>query len=224
MARHFAVGSSQYLTRAGAALAARPFSIACWAKPTTIVANSCLCAVQENDGLSGGWYLRLDGSTHVRAMDYDGSVVADAISAGSLTVGTWAHVAGTFDTATNFVYLNGVQSTGAAARAKTTIAAPETFVGALHAGPITFFFDGDLAEVAIWNGILTPTEVATLAAGKSAALVRAAALVGYYKILGTASPEPDEKGGTSLTVNGATPAPHPPIDYGTNKGAMFQVF
>jgi hypothetical protein len=227
MARHFVTGSTQYLTRTGAARSTRPLSMAVWAKPTTIVANSCLWAVLNSDGITGGWYLRVGGGGQARLMDYDNPTVVDALSTATFTAGAWAHVAGTTDAAANIVYLNGVGSSPLTPTARSTVASPRTDVGALFATPsMGFFWDGDLAEIGVWNVVLTPTEVAQLAAGKSPALVQPGALVAYYKLLGTSSPEPDEKGGTALTVTGATFATHPTIDYGTapGLGRMFQVF
>jgi hypothetical protein len=215
------------LTRAGAAQSARPLSLACWAKPATIVANAALFSVFCNDGNSGGYYLRVDGTTHARLMDYDSAASAiDAISAGSFSVGAWAHVAGTVAASGNIVYLNGTASSPVTPNTRSTVPTPRTDVGALFAAPAeNFWWDGDLAECAIWNIALAPADVTLLAAGKSPALVQPGALVAYYKLLGTSSPEPDEKGGTGITVNGATFAAHPPIDYGVNvAGRMFQVF
>jgi hypothetical protein len=195
-----------------------------WAKPTTIIANSCLVSVQETTAANGGWLLRVDGTTHARLMDYDGTTIVDTISVASFSVGTWAHVAGTCDGTASYLYLNGVQSAAGTPLSRASLTTPQTYVGGAATGAIAFPWNGDLAEVALWNVVLTPTEVAQLAAGKSAALVQAGALVAYYKILGTTSPEPDEKGGTALTVTGATAATHPPIDYGGQLGRMFQVF
>jgi hypothetical protein len=226
MARHFVNGSSQYLTRAGAAQASRPLSLACWAKPSTIVANACLFAVFCDNGNSGGYYLRVDGTTHARLMDYDSAASAiDAISSGSFSAGTWAHVVGTVAASGNIVYLNGVASSSVTPNTRATVPTPRTDVGALFASPAeNFFWDGDLAECAIWNIALAPADVTLLAAGKSPALVQPGALMAYYKLLGTTAPEPDEKGGTGLTVTGATAATHPPIDYGGGTGRMLQVF
>jgi concanavalin A-like lectin/glucanase superfamily protein len=226
MARHFDASlTSQYLKRTGAAYASRPLTLSCWVKPTTVIALSGMCAIIDTSGTLGGWYGRIDGSTHPRAMDFDGSSFTDAVAAASLTVGAWSHVACSFGSSSNFVYLNGVKSTAATPSSKTGSSSPATFVGALDASGVTYYWDGDLAEFAIYNATLTDAEVTQLAAGNPASAVRAANLAAYYPILGTTSPEPDVQGGTGLTLFGApTSAPHPPMLSGFQGGRMFNVF
>lgn len=210
MARNFVASSSHNLVRfLNPPITARPLTIAAWVRPTTLPANAAIVAV-ENQTNSQGWYLRLDGAgTRVRAQEFDGGS-ADAVSTGTIGTGTWAHVAGTFNGTTNFVHLNGVAGTGVAARSAPA-GVDAMWVGRTDGA--VFYWNGDIAEVAIWNAILDASELAALAAGVSALLIRPTALVGYWPLLGQGqvNPEIDLMSARTLTINGPTPAPHPRI-------------
>jgi hypothetical protein len=155
---------------------------------------------------SHGWYLRTDGASHVRAQEFDGAS-ADSVSAATIGNGSWSHVAGTFNATTNFVYLNGVQATGAAART-APVSVSDTYLGA--EGAVGNYWSGDLAECAIWNVALTAADVAALALGVSPLFVRPDALIAYWPVSGQYAPEPSVMlAAAALTVTGATPAAHP---------------
>jgi hypothetical protein len=70
---------------------------------------------------------------------------------------------------------------------------------------------GSVADLAIWNIVLTPTQIAQLAAGKRANTVGANAnLVAYWPIVG-ASPEPDLSGnGYNMALTGTILTANPP--------------
>jgi len=77
----------------------------------------------------------------------------------------------------------------------------------------TLFFGGSMAEVGIWNVVLTAGEILALAKGCRTASVRPASLVGYWPIWGLASPEPDMSGNANNgTLTGTAKANGPPID------------
>lgn len=72
-------------------------------------------------------------------------------------------------------------------------------------------FNGKLAEIAEWSSVLTAGNIASL--WNSGAGARADSIgvspVFYFTLCGTASPEPDEMGGTAATVTGALGTDHP---------------
>lgn len=73
-------------------------------------------------------------------------------------------------------------------------------------------WDGKIAEVAIWNRILTAAEAAMLGKGFSPLFIRNG-LVFYMPLMGNGSSEVDIIGGGSGTVTGAIKAAHPPMIY-----------
>lgn len=77
-------------------------------------------------------------------------------------------------------------------------------------------FNGYIGEFAMWNRILADAERDKLAALYSA-LFMPSGLVGYWKLVGNASPEPNfsPSGGNTGTVTGTTAQTHPAIIYPT---------
>lgn len=79
--------------------------------------------------------------------------------------------------------------------------------GALGGGQ--YYFNGNLAEVAVWQAALTTDEVTALYRGYSPQLVRPASLLGYWPFMGDYNPEPDLKGWVNLvTANNPTKVDH----------------
>ena len=81
--------------------------------------------------------------------------------------------------------------------------------GALsHAVSTSAYWDGDLAEMALWNGVLTAGEHAAFAAGAVPSLIRPGGLISYRPFLGGVN---DRISGAGTDVNGTTDAPHPRV-------------
>ena len=122
---------------------------------------------------------------------------------------TWNHAAGVYTSATSrTAYLNGGGST-----TNTTNIAISNFaqigIGARDALAWGGFYNGDIAEVGIWNAALTADEIASLARGMTCDKVRPQSLVFYAPLVRDLN---DQKGGLTITNNnGATVANHPRI-------------
>jgi hypothetical protein len=74
----------------------------------------------------------------------------------------------------------------------------------------TAFFDGQLAELAFWNRVLTDQEWTNLAAGQSPLLAAPSGLIFYARLNNDAV---DEIGAITGTITNATPTTHPTITY-----------
>ena len=116
-------------------------------------------------------------------------------------------------------YLDGVAGTPTAVTFGNATYANETpsvdnTIGTNGAGN-TQFFDGIIAEFGVWNVKLNAAEFSALGAKHvSPELVRRSSLVGYWKLFGNASPEPDRiLGANGVLVNAPTKATHPRIIY-----------
>jgi hypothetical protein len=174
-----------------------------------------------NDGSS--MYIGVGTETGYKAsamLNSGGGLVE--VTIGTNSNGTWAHYCATFG-ATMRAYLNGVQSSSTPPTQPTVVL---TQLGTIWSA-VALNFSGDIAEAAVWNIALSASDVATLAAGVRADTIQAANLKQYWRIAGTVSPEPDEMGGTGLTINGTCPkaATDPPwISSGGPKGRFFQMF
>lgn len=130
-----------------------------------------------------------------------------------LVVDTWAHVAMTYDE-TNGVrlYKDGVEQS----YTSNTVGSGSTLADS--GGDLVFFnigtaantLDGRLAEIGIWNRVLTGSELTVLAGRMYTPRLVSAGLLGAWRLLGDSSPEPDSIHGNSAAVTGAIQAADPP--------------
>lgn len=216
MARSFN-GTSDKITFGGSLITATPpYTIAAWANPSSTagIQNVLACggtgyAVQlRRDGTAWNLYQHNSGGSDVVA-SYPGGVVASE----------WSFVGGDWDGGDIHLWIAGVL------RATTVC----TSIMASHVGTANSwgndqadggaqFWNGLLAEGAIWNAVLTASEWAALAAGVSPFRVRPQSLIHYLPMFGLASPEPDLSGNANNgTLTGTTPANHPPVTLFTRK-------
>jgi hypothetical protein len=146
--------------------------------------------------------------------------VLPSIGAGAITfthetvpVDTWTYVTMYYDFSGDrkvYFSINGVPCT----YSSQSIAANSTPIDdsgdGFYFGNDTFNtegFTGDLAEIAIWNTVLTGPQITAAAASTTGVgSIASANLVGYWHLCGTMSPEPDVSGnGNSGVLNGSPP-------------------
>ena len=138
---------------------------AAWIKPT---------ALQDYDGIIGGWSMSTsaqraylgtmaDGSL-IAAMRYtDGDIIAPFSATGQITTGSWYHVAMTAEGGTGGsikIYINGVQSGTTEDITKTL----RTMAGSWYIGQTgnNGWFDGLIDEAGLWERVLNSTEISEL--------------------------------------------------------------
>lgn len=223
-ARTFASASSQYLSQAAAIVPAMPFTVSAWFRDTNGTGAqgifSSAGAVSDSEffylGTTAGEVVRLQSQSTAA-----GTVTADTTA--TYTVGAWAHACAVFASGDQRVFLNGANKiTNNGVITPTTTRAA---VGAFYGLSIGDYWEGDIAEVAIWNVILSDAEVLALATSieidgvrgyPPASFIRPDALQTYWPLFGNGSPELDQSGnGKSLTlVNTPTKAANsPPVVY-----------
>lgn len=209
MAGLFKAASSQYLSAAAAAVTADGCTFACWYRPAS-TAQSALAVI--GNATTGARLQLWAGSTAVSATRINDALTsAQSDSLGTNTAGTSIHCAAVFNTSGGNIiaYRNGVAGTPAT-NPGGVITLNRTLVGTRYNGSaFGLFADGDIAEVGIWNAILTPTEIAGLAKGFSPSTVKAANLVFELRLIRTIQ---DLRRGLSLTnVGGVAVSNHPRI-------------
>lgn len=134
----------------------------------------------------------------------------------ALNNGAWRHVAvrvsGTGAGAGTF-YLDG------SADGTWTHTSPGTSGAIKRYGASAFgnWFNGQLAEVAVWSGAVDAADIAALADGVSPNQVSPGILVSYRPLWGRYTNEIDLVSGSDLTVTGATYADHPPVRYARDR-------
>jgi hypothetical protein len=144
------------------------------------------------------------------------------------STGVWSHAAATFTGPSDIsAYLNA-DSTGSVIFASTPTwpTLGSVSVGALRRTSVIAYFDGRVAEPAIWNVVLTQDELGMLAAGFSPLMVRPQNLVFYAPLFGRAGAAGNEDAwvGSKLTqVSSPGLADHPRIIYPRRRGIVVPV-
>lgn len=198
--------TSQYMIGGSAPVTAVPLTIVAWFKLTASGGGGSICAVGDATA-----HCRLSVATgQVQAL-CTGSVTANATTSGSASGGVWAHGAAVFSgTASRTAYLNGTASTP-----NTVSVTQNTFneilIGARRLTTLGQYFGGDIAEVGIWNAVLTADEIASLAKGFPCRMIKPQNLAFYAPLVRNII---DYMEGLSLTnTNTATPSEHARIIY-----------
>lgn len=214
MARNFN-GTSDDLTLGSAVLSALPCTLAGWCRSALTADADTLISIGSSS-TDTPFIQILIAQTIVQAQSRDDAGQLDNSCSGThgWSANTWHHIAGTFAASAREVFGDGSSIKSTATPSQGAFTLNQTGLGVTFRTGKTNHVDGDLAECAVWNVILSNAEIVAHAAGLSAALIRPWALVGYWKVLGRSSPEVEYlSGANSMTVAGATVAEHPRIIY-----------
>lgn len=225
MARTFN-GTSDTIIRTGITPLAYPFSFAGWFK-TSSATSQAVIGYAATAADSGQVYqlMWVDGTFHVHAEEFDLSINPGAVTTVAGTGGAWNHGVAVFNSASDRrAYINGgnkiTNATTVAAIAEDNIG-----IGIVARTAQAFPFNGSIAEVGIWNVALTDNDVAALFSGVSPLMVRSAALVNYWPLIGQQSPENDVMvAAQHVTLTGTTAGTHVPIIRAKGSRAFQSVF
>lgn len=206
--RTFTAASSMYI-EANTPVTAHPMSLSCWFRTNQVTSAQALVMITFGGANNQANWLYIAAQVAgdpLEAGGWDGITVARARSSASITTGTWYHAGGVFTSfSSRDGYLNGVKASDT-----TTItnawAYNKVLLGRWDSS--TDRFDGDMAEVGVWNVALTDAEMEALAAGLSPLRVRPSALVFYLPLWSSAF---DYVGAKTLTDTTTTVADHPRI-------------
>jgi hypothetical protein len=200
-------------------------TVACWVRPDTIDASTFHhCFIGRGRGGTSGWKFGVGGSNNGGRLIFTKKQVADINSGAGLTLnsGTWAGLwvfaaAVLQSTQVHFfkMLMDGTVTTANTSNSSAMDNTPgpsETRVGCdlNSSGANADFFDGGIANLAVWVGDeLSDDELKAYAYGGIAAVGRQPDL--YLPLWAVADPEPDLSGnGNHGTVSGASAAPTRP--------------
>ncbi len=202
-------GSNQYLNIASSH--GVPITIAAW-----IYADSTASAMAVGSVTSGSLTrcqlgLGTGGLPNATTVN-TGGTSASAQGASGISAGTWYHLVGTFTSSTDRkVFLDGVQQ-AANTTSITLGTVNRTTIGMrVASNAVGLFWDGRIAEFAVWNATLSDAEIASLAAGAKPIRVRPASLRVYVPLAGEASPEINFIGTAATLTNAPTSVAHPRV-------------
>jgi hypothetical protein len=209
MSFNFVRTSSQRLTTAAAPASPYPLTISAWIKSNSATTSQSIA----NAGVSASnvrYLLALTALGEVIAFSDQGGQ-ASAITTNKITANNWHHAAGVFlSRSSRTAYLDGTSGNANTA----LVGAPTSLnyvsvASAFAGGNWRGHFDGQIAEVGIWNAALTQPEIASLAKGMTCDKIRPQSLVFYAPLVRDLI---DTKGGLTITNNnGATVANHPKV-------------
>ena len=149
-----------------------PFSISAWVKTST-TAGQAIISKMEGSTLYTGWSLGLTASAGLEFLlvhDWSTNEAIAAYSSLALSDGAWHHVVACYNgssSATGIsLYVDGVAQSKTIYRddltASTSTTAQCNIGRREDAGAGLQYWDGSLAEVAVYNGVLTKTQVEAL--------------------------------------------------------------
>ncbi len=220
MARTFVRTSSQFLEVNSTPITAVPLSMSIWGSSSLVNNFQGALTVDVGTTANEGWWIETlnDAPSPMRSVTHDGGF----FFSGTVTRpvdGTWFFTAGRFSgNSSRFARVDQTESSeGTDTKTPSGVAAISIGCRKGQSGSENFW-DGDLAEAALWNVSLLDKEFIALAKGYSPLFIRPQNLVFYCPIWGNDSPEIDIIGGRQMTLTGGTPAKadHPPIIYPSN--------
>lgn len=212
MARDFD-GTTQYASVSTPVLTAYPVTMAAWFRSDVASSIRTIIAITDAATAQGGIQLLLAANLVGDPISANVNGINAAISTTGITVGTWHHACGIWASATDRrAFIDGGSKGTNTNNATFPIGTDSTDVGARLQSTIIAFFNGRIAEAAIWSVALTDDEVAQLSRGVSPLRIQSQSLVAYWPLYGNGSPEPDYGGGVNnLTLTGSPPqADHSP--------------
>lgn len=204
MSRDFESTTSDFAESATTPVTAVDLSMACWIKPESLTGTTTLMAIADS-ATTNNFHEMTATSTVIGAASAAGGTTVQATSGLGPSNGVWGHACATFGPTSGTdraAYFNGANK-GTNTTNRTPSSIDRLDIGCRGASTRVQFFDGLIAEAAIWNVQLTDGEVEALGHGISPLHVRAANLVGYWPLWGTSSPEQDyTRNGNDLTLTG----------------------
>lgn len=170
----------------------KPISVAAWVNVSSSQSGSG--AIVSANAIDTFHFktTQADGGTLGLAVDAQSIVNVGGASGNYFPVNTWAHVGFTYDSSGNYVfYINGLNS--GSGTNNVTFSSSAAWIGKAYNGENT---NGNLAEIGIWNAILTANEYLSLAQGNLPSQVWPTFLQAYWPLYGLSgtNPEPDLSG------------------------------
>jgi hypothetical protein len=200
MSYSFTAASSQYLTEDYNFSVNTPITMSCWIKiSATPSATQRIMGVQAFQGTNGRMTMLIDTSRRILATHVTKTTSQTATSFASVPTNTWTHVVARFiSNSTRNAFVNG--ASGSNNTAITGGQDPFTVIQ-IGASNYSVFFNGLIANVGIWERVVTNPEITSLATGIACNKIINDNLVFYAPLIRDLN---DLKGGTITNMNGST--------------------
>jgi hypothetical protein len=204
----FFFNGTSYIEATSTPITGAPFTMACWFKPNVQSQSASLIHMGLSSG-SARFQMRTDANSLIFQTGGGGATTSASTPIETWNNPTWFHAtAVAFSPISRFIYFNGggkVQNT----TSRTPAGINNTTIGAqIVGGTRDNFFNGDIAEPAIWNTTLTDDEILSLSKGFAPSLIRPTNLKFYNRCIRTPK---DLYGGLNFTSVNLTITDHPRI-------------
>lgn len=188
--------------------AASNWSMSAWVRPDTSGGTSRTIVAKRSAFSAGNnqFYGTHNTSGHF-AIGKDGTSASSSLT---ITVGSWNHVVSSATNTTVTFHVNGTSASVSTDMRTGTGTTQPLAIGGLTTEAVQFF-DGALAEIALWNVVLTTAEQLALSKGFSPILIKPENLVHYFPLIGRNSPEIDLMNSPTGTLTGTSNFPHPRV-------------
>lgn len=211
MSRDFPGTASNYLSIGDAAaidITGTALTVAAWVRPDT---TSGLHFIASKGIDSGNVQYNLyQNAAAIQFAIGDATSNDDLGVAAQVSSGSWQHFTGRKNgtgAGAQELFKNGVSVGTGTSNRTIQNTAQNLFIGQRSDNNAVTAFDGLIAEVAIWNVALSNSNILSLGSGASPLGINPGNLKGYWRLAGTASPEPDSSGsGNSASIVGTVPA------------------
>ena len=198
-----ASASSQYVYEVITGWAVKPVTLSAWIYTNDAANNQGIVGLTDNNDE----FLLLQARMAIAgdplgALEYD-TAWKVATSGTSISTATWHHVMGVFKSSTSrIVYLDGVDKVENTDLQDVHVEDLTRILIGTHKQAGGAYFEGNIAEVAIWQAELTDANAVSLAAGANPSFINPDNLSKYWRLLsdGTSA----IGGNTLIAANGAT--------------------
>jgi hypothetical protein len=203
-------GTNDYLTVAdGSWIPTGAQTWCCWIK-IDVIEVAIICAHWRSAGDQRSFQIYLDGSGKINStVNGVGNAGANrtATSTSTVSTGTWYHVAAIFSPSTSLkIFIDGVEAGQTTSAIPSSVKDSTADIGFGAYADAGLFFDGNIADIRIYDADIGATEVANIASG----IDYQTNLVGWWL---TDSDDVDDYAGTNDgTNNGSTYSTDGPLD------------
>jgi hypothetical protein len=214
-------GTSSKLTRSAALVSAYGLSIFAWIKPVSTSEQGMVCGHGDNSGgVDNEFMLYCDGTAgKVKAFARDsGSASADSTTA---PAASWQPALATFTSTTrrDIYYAAGAVTNNTSSIAPS-FAAIDRFIVGCRGVSDSLWFDGDIAEVAIWSSVLTQGNFDSLAAGAFPETIASGSLIDAWSLETQAASHTGVNGNVLTAANTTQGSTHPFSRAGGGSGKL----
>lgn len=159
-------GTDDYLTISNNIdYSSNAFTVSAWINSNDVTSCRHSIVSSKEDQSSGFVLAQPEGNcNHIRLWANISGIWQFVDTAGTISTGTWYHVAGTYNGTTLTVYLNGSPTSATFSGTLSNTSGPTT-IGARNSNN-TNWFNGKIDEVRVYNRALSATEIAGLYTNK----------------------------------------------------------